>query len=145
MKLRAGQGQGQEGETAEARADEEVQGEVESSLEQTPIERVNPSFEPTLKVKENSISSPNPTSSITSTPMVPTSVILSQMPQTEELTLLAHEHLERFKSQMALLRRNGVMTSRNVFIHEDLKEIIPFKLKQTGVADGNLWESWTDE
>jgi len=94
----------------------EVQGEVESSLEQTPIERVNPSFEPTQKVKENSISSPNPTSMITSTPMVPTSVILSQMPQTEELTLLAHEHLERFKSQMALLRRNGVMTSRNVFI-----------------------------
>ena len=67
------------------------------------------------------------------------------MPQTEELTILAHEPLERFKGQIALLRRNGVMTNRNVFIHEDLKEIIPFKLKQTGVTDYDKWESWLDD
>ena len=38
-----------------------------------------------------------------------------------------------------------MMTSRNVFIHEDLKEIIPFKLKQTGVTDWDAWEAWADD
>ena len=67
------------------------------------------------------------------------------MPQMEELLNLAHEPLERFKGQIALLRRNGVNTNKTVFIHEDVKEIIPFKLKQTGVVGWEQWESWSDD
>ena len=36
------------------------------------------------------------------------------------------------------------MTRRDVFIHDDLKDIIPFKLKQTGVTDWYDWETWPD-
>ena len=83
------------------------------------------------KMIENTVSSSVPqTNTAYTAPVIPTSVILSQMPQTEELLNLAHEPLERFKGQIALLRRNGVNTNKNVFIHEDVKEIIPFKLKQ---------------
>ena len=59
--------------------------------------------------------------------------------------MLSHESLERFKDQLALLRRNNAMTSRNVFIHEDLKDIMPFKLKQTGATDYAEWDQWSDQ
>ena len=99
-------------------------------------------------MNENTISSFTsqvPYSSSSSSAILPQSVILSQMPQTEELAVLSHENLEKFEGQIQLLRRNGVLTNRGVFIHEDVKDIIPFKLKQTGVTDWDVWERWTDE
>jgi hypothetical protein len=126
----------------------EIREEEYSSPEPTRTKRIKSLVHPS-EMNENTISSftsqvPCSSSSSSST-ILPQSVILSQMPQTEELTVLSHENLEKFKGQIQLLRRNGVLTNRGVFIHEDVKDIIPFKLKQTGVTDWDVWERWTDE
>ena len=127
--------------------EETVEEDYKSSTDPTQGTKRTRSLVPAPEaMSENTVSSSTSQTKTTYTPpVIPTSVILSQMPQTEELLNLAHEPLERFKGQIALLRRNGVNTSRNVFIHEDVKEIIPFKLKQTGVDGWELWESWSDE
>ena len=92
-----------EGMTSEVEG-EEIQEEEQSSPEPARAKRVK-SLANSVGMSDHASSShsQSPTHITSSTTSLPLSVIVSQMPQTEELTALTYGNLERFKGQIQLL------------------------------------------